>query len=102
MSITKEESQNNFACSSCTKTFTKLDILKRHIKRVHETPTFKCGSCGKLFIRSDFLKRHEKSVHLIFLHRPTTKTSIIFVRHNQNVFAVVFDFADGEHADAYP
>ena len=40
--------------------------------------------------------------HLIFLHRPTTKTSIIFVRHNQNVFAVVFDFSDGEHADAYP
>ena len=62
MSITKE-SQNNFACSSCSKTFTKLDILKRHIKRVHETPTFKCGTCGKLFIRSGILKRHEKSVH---------------------------------------
>jgi predicted RNA-binding Zn-ribbon protein involved in translation (DUF1610 family) len=49
------------SCSHCGKTFTRLDNLKRHVKRVHTGErAFTCDQCGKTFATKDMLKRHKK------------------------------------------
>merc|ERR1711935_1110122 len=48
--------------TSCGKTFTKMDSLKRHIAENHKgVRPFACSLCDKTYGRRDYLQRHLKS-----------------------------------------
>jgi len=53
---------NNQNDTSCGKTFTKMDSLKRHIAENHKgVRPFACSLCDKTYGRRDYLQRHLKS-----------------------------------------
>jgi len=52
------EPQKDFECELCHKRFTKVEILKRHIKTHLKDKEFKCGYCNKAFDRRDVLNDH--------------------------------------------
>ena len=53
-----------FSCQSCDKSYTRVQILRRHIKNVHEgIKEYSCQSCDKSYTQSHNLKNHIKKVH---------------------------------------
>lgn len=48
----------DFECELCNKKFTKVEILKRHIKTHLKDKEFKCSYCSKTFDRRDVLNDH--------------------------------------------
>ncbi|KAH7137050.1 hypothetical protein B0J13DRAFT_83532 [Dactylonectria estremocensis] len=60
---TRHDNIRRFVCSTCRRSFSRSEHLKRH-ERVHtkERP-FRCPYCGRAFVRSDILSRHMKSFH---------------------------------------
>jgi len=52
------ELAKNFECELCNKKFTKIEILKRHIKTHLKDKEFKCTYCAKTFDRRDVLNDH--------------------------------------------
>ena len=50
-----------FACELCKKQFTKIEILKRHIKTHMKEKEFKCSYCTKTFDRRDVLNDHVRN-----------------------------------------
>ena len=60
----KDARQRNYKCESCGISLNRSDILKNHIKRVHEGQrNYKCDSCGKSYTQAHNLKMHIKTVH---------------------------------------
>ena len=60
----KHESDKQFQCEPCNKTFTSKSYFKDHILSFHENLTkFQCEICNKCFNRSDTLHRHYRDVH---------------------------------------
>ena len=54
----------NHKCDTCGKFFSRSDILKTHIKTIHEGQSnYKCDSCGRSFNRIDNLRSHIKNIH---------------------------------------
>ena len=46
-----------YKCKSCSKSFTQLGNLNKHIYTIHKGfKDFKCGSCGKSFSQAEHLK----------------------------------------------
>ena len=53
-----------FSCPSCDKSYTRSQILRRHIKNVHEgIKEYSCQSCEKSYTQSHNLKTHIQKVH---------------------------------------
>jgi len=50
-----------FECELCKKQFTKIEILKRHIKTHLKDKEFKCTYCTKTFDRRDVLNDHVRN-----------------------------------------
>ena len=50
-----------FECELCKKQFTKIEILKRHIKTHMKEKEFKCSYCTKTFDRRDVLNDHVRN-----------------------------------------
>ena len=59
-------------CSLCGRKFNRIDILKRHVKQVHERRTaqreYVCNTCGEVFHNLAPFRAHGKSAH----SRPST------------------------------
>ena len=56
--------RKRFTCDICNKKFTKKQIVKNHITRVHlGEKRYSCEICKKGFDRSGFLQFHMKSAH---------------------------------------
>lgn len=47
-------------CTICKKTFTRQDILKKHIAKHNEKKKHRCEKCGKDFKRKDDKTCHER------------------------------------------
>ena len=63
----KTKQKEVFQCSNCTKSFPSKSNLNRHIKSAHKRQTFECPYCSKFLCRSDVLKDHIRFVHNIRL-----------------------------------
>ncbi|KAL0097762.1 hypothetical protein J3Q64DRAFT_1817972 [Phycomyces blakesleeanus] len=52
----------HFSCSyeDCKKIFASQEIMKRHLKSVHEKKLYQCDGCYKSYNRKDELTRHSK------------------------------------------
>ena len=52
------KSKKDFKCELCGKNFSRHEVLKRHIKIIHEgVKDFKCNQCNKAFGQQENLKR---------------------------------------------
>jgi len=75
-----------FACELCKKQFTKIEILKRHIKTHMKEKEFKCSYCTKTFDRRDVLNDHvrnhtgEKPFQCNTCHKKFTR-GFVLLRH---------------------
>lgn len=61
-----EGSIRPFRCSTCSRSFTRQENLKRHVRTHHQGDqgrTFACSRCGSCFSRSDLRKRHTENCH---------------------------------------
>lgn len=61
-----EGSIRPFRCSICSRSFTRQENLKRHVRTHHQGDqgrTFACSRCGSCFSRSDLRKRHTENCH---------------------------------------
>jgi len=59
--IELEDPSRPFECELCKKQFTKIEILKRHIKTHMKEKEFKCSYCTKTFDRRDVLNDHVRN-----------------------------------------
>ena len=64
-----QESQRNFKCDSCGKSFKQLKALNEdeHIKKIHEgleQKRHEYGSCGKSCSESRNLNQHINTIHV--------------------------------------
>ena len=50
---------NALTCTTCGKTYSRIDHLERHSRSHTQLRPFVCSICGKPFARVDALKRHE-------------------------------------------
>ncbi|KAL4864251.1 hypothetical protein BDV12DRAFT_201290 [Aspergillus spectabilis] len=54
----RRSSTNLFQCGSCSRSFTRLDHLGRHVRSHTQEKPYRCPVCNKLFGRVDLLSRH--------------------------------------------
>ena len=75
-----------YECEICNKKFTKVEILKRHIKTHIKEKEFKCSYCTKTFDRRDVLNDHirnhtgEKPFECKFCKKKFTR-GFVLLRH---------------------
>ena len=84
-----------FACELCKKQFTKIEILKRHIKTHMKEKEFKCSYCTKTFDRRDVLNDHvrnhtgEKPFQVIDSHQYDVEFYTLLVGFNLLMVLVI-------------
>ncbi|KAK1985721.1 hypothetical protein LZ30DRAFT_707554 [Colletotrichum cereale] len=63
MISTKETSHSLHTCSTCSRSFNRIENLKRHQKTHQSRLPHRCTICQKEFSRSDILKKHRRVHH---------------------------------------
>ena len=62
--VHEESTENyNFVCDFCAKRFYSSSHLKRHVLQHHSENKEKCPICGKTFSVANVLRRHIKIIH---------------------------------------
>ncbi|KAI9748363.1 MAG: hypothetical protein M4579_007246 [Chaenotheca gracillima] len=51
-------------CGTCTRSFARLEHLKRHERSHTKEKPFECPECARCFARRDLLLRHQQKLHL--------------------------------------
>ena len=51
-------------CTTCTRSFARLEHLKRHERSHTKEKPFECPECTRCFARRDLLLRHQQKLHL--------------------------------------
>ncbi|KAK1574382.1 fungal-specific transcription factor domain-containing protein [Colletotrichum navitas] len=63
MVLENETSQSLHTCSTCSRSFNRIENLKRHQKTHQSRLPHRCVICQKEFSRSDILKKHRRVHH---------------------------------------
>ena len=74
-SVDAHEQQRNprlYSCGKCSKSYSRLDHLSRHVRMHTQEKPYQCHICSKAFARADLLKRHTLGHSK---DDPSTKTS---------------------------
>src|SRR5271156_1221380 len=50
-------------CATCTRSFARLEHLKRHERSHTKEKPFECPECSRCFARRDLLLRHQQKLH---------------------------------------
>ena len=50
-------------CATCDKIFLDKQVLRKHIRRVHNTVVHSCSHCFQKYKRSEHLRRHFDTIH---------------------------------------
>ncbi|CAI6303947.1 unnamed protein product [Periconia digitata] len=56
-----DEKERLFQCSTCQRSFTRIDHLMRHVRSHTKEKPYICPTCEKGFARIDLLKRHSEN-----------------------------------------
>lgn len=62
-------------CRSCSRSFARLEHLKRHERSHTKEKPFECPRCSSCFSRQDLLVRHQRTVHSASNNPPATATT---------------------------
>lgn len=59
----KTDKPRPHVCATCTRSFARLEHLKRHERSHTKEKPFECQSCTRCFARRDLLLRHQQKLH---------------------------------------
>ncbi|KAK9473494.1 uncharacterized protein V1510DRAFT_362841, partial [Dipodascopsis tothii] len=60
---TKTDKPRPHVCLTCTRSFARLEHLKRHERSHTKEKPFGCPVCERCFARRDLLLRHQQKLH---------------------------------------
>ncbi|KAL9032890.1 MAG: hypothetical protein Q9214_007768, partial [Letrouitia sp. 1 TL-2023] len=60
----KTDKPRPHVCATCTRSFARLEHLKRHERSHTKEKPFECPECSRCFARRDLLLRHQQKLHL--------------------------------------
>lgn len=63
----KTDKPRPHVCATCTRSFARLEHLKRHERSHTKEKPFACPECTRCFARRDLLLRHQQKLHLTAL-----------------------------------
>src|SRR4051812_3936406 len=66
----KTDKPRPHVCTTCSRSFARLEHLKRHERSHTKEKPFECPECSRCFARRDLLLRHQQK-----LHQTTTPSS---------------------------
>ncbi|KAJ8607535.1 hypothetical protein MRB53_040245 [Persea americana] len=61
----KTDKPRPHVCTTCMRSFARLEHLKRHERSHTKEKPFECPECARCFARRDLLLRHQQKLHLI-------------------------------------
>lgn len=69
-----KEGENLYPCKECDKSYTRRDVLRKHIRTKHievwpSQTVFNCTECEKVYGRQDCLRKHIRKKHLKPINR---------------------------------
>merc|ERR1712000_96827 len=59
----KTDKPRPHVCATCTRSFARLEHLKRHERSHTKEKPFECPECARCFARRDLLLRHQQKLH---------------------------------------
>lgn len=62
----KTDKPRPYVCATCTRSFARLEHLKRHERSHTKEKPFQCPVCERSFARRDLLLRHKQKLHAAF------------------------------------
>ena len=65
--LPKTDKPRPHICATCTRSFARLEHLKRHERSHTKEKPFACPECTRCFARRDLLLRHQQKLHLTAL-----------------------------------
>ncbi|XP_023338084.1 zinc finger protein 90 [Eurytemora carolleeae] len=99
-----------FECNICHKMFTRVEILRRHLKTHMIEKDYKCTYCGKTFDRRDVLNDHmrnhtgEKPFQCTICHKKFTRGFVLLRHmriHNEGGFKCKFCLKTFDRKDTF-
>ncbi|KAL1976940.1 hypothetical protein VTN31DRAFT_3222 [Thermomyces dupontii] len=60
----KTDKPRPHVCTTCTRSFARLEHLKRHERSHTKEKPFECPECTRCFARRDLLLRHQQKLHM--------------------------------------
>lgn len=67
----KTDKPRPHVCATCTRSFARLEHLKRHERSHTKEKPFECQECSRCFARRDLLLRHQQKLH--YQNNPSTR-----------------------------
>lgn len=71
--LIKTDKPRPHVCPTCTRSFARLEHLKRHERSHTKEKPFQCPNCERCFARRDLLLRHKQKLHATFPESPKPK-----------------------------
>lgn len=68
--VIKTDKPRPHVCLICTRSFARLEHLKRHERSHTKEKPFQCPVCERCFARRDLLLRHKQKLHASFPEPP--------------------------------
>ena len=73
--IIKTDKPRPHICITCTRSFARLEHLKRHERSHTKEKPFQCPVCERCFARRDLLLRHKQKLHASFPETPRVRAT---------------------------
>lgn len=74
-SVIKTDKPRPHVCITCTRSFARLEHLKRHERSHTKEKPFQCPVCERCFARRDLLLRHKQKLHASFPETPRVRAT---------------------------
>lgn len=71
----KTDKPRPHVCTTCTRSFARLEHLKRHERSHTKEKPFQCPVCERCFSRRDLLLRHKQKLHASFPESPKARSA---------------------------
>jgi uncharacterized Zn-finger protein len=73
--VIKTDKPRPHVCVTCTRSFARLEHLKRHERSHTKEKPFPCPVCERAFARRDLLLRHRQKLHASFPETPKVRAT---------------------------